>query len=619
MAGLSEAFTYVPKPAAAPAANIRVSVPPHNKDQFSQGNETMMFNIPAGKRGQYLNTRMSYLEFDVVTSFKASPDTGTPILALDGGAHSLFESLEVYHGSNLLEQIREYNCVYQTLMDVGEDSTSTSHGRTVSEGMNPPMLGTDPNLPTNPDTERSGKIISPARMPKNYGFVEYTQQDSAGAVVTTNTPAHYANAEGYVPVTYPMVIDGSSVEHMDTDLARNNFPENGDVQAGAYKGASLASGVEIRNTFCIPLVSGVVGVQQGKYIPVGALAADLRLELGLAPWEQGIKPVAAFTGASTIGTDLYSIVSNLSGKRVTDSHNIRIERVNLQLEYVEVAADVQLAIESATGGQYVMSYDSFQNFQNAIPANSSTVSQLIGARFSSIKTALAIFRDQYKINRMEHSGITSRVNPFSRKINRPELYREEIVPSEGRYQSGSGWWFAIGSTYYPPRPVESDPEAYMELVKSQHSVASQQSPGLINSKNWAISARRDSLNSTTIEAPGNWYQFTSPGGTFIAAQNFESQSHKSHLTESGVNTLAQSMYFNARFPSSKTFSDVNVKSASALASSPGLITTKGSADETSASVVFGPLIQVQQALQMDTFVHYDGIIIISNGIASTRF
>lgn len=101
-AGLSDGFVYAPKPPAAPAANIRVSVPPYNKANFSQGNDTVMFYIPGGKRGQYLNTRQSYLKFEVEVKFDKGSETYVPIVALDGGAHSFFNSLEVYHGSNLL-------------------------------------------------------------------------------------------------------------------------------------------------------------------------------------------------------------------------------------------------------------------------------------------------------------------------------------------------------------------------------------------------------------------------------------------------------------------------------------------------------------------------------------
>lgn len=45
--GLSDGFVYAPKPPAAPAANIRVSVPPYNKSEYRNGGEVVMFNIPS--------------------------------------------------------------------------------------------------------------------------------------------------------------------------------------------------------------------------------------------------------------------------------------------------------------------------------------------------------------------------------------------------------------------------------------------------------------------------------------------------------------------------------------------------------------------------------------------
>ena len=160
-AGLSEGFIYAPKPPAAPAANIRVSVPPHNKDVFNRGNETVSFNIPAGKRGQYLNTRMSYLKFELEVELKRSKEgeqmtlvkdtsvykgkatitsdeltqKAAHVLALDGGAHALFNSLEVYHGTNLLEQIREYNALYQLMLDTSTNDTDGASHYSVSDGM----------------------------------------------------------------------------------------------------------------------------------------------------------------------------------------------------------------------------------------------------------------------------------------------------------------------------------------------------------------------------------------------------------------------------------------------------------------------------------------------------
>ena len=97
--GLSDGFVYANKPRAAPAAAIEVTVPPFNKTEYDRGGQKVMFNIPSGKRGQYLNTRMSFLQFQLTVEQKAIDRTAltgdtsqfryeSPILALDGGAHS---------------------------------------------------------------------------------------------------------------------------------------------------------------------------------------------------------------------------------------------------------------------------------------------------------------------------------------------------------------------------------------------------------------------------------------------------------------------------------------------------------------------------------------------------
>jgi len=121
---VAQELVYNSKPGAAPAGVVRVNTPPFNKDNFSRGNETISINIPSGKRDQYLDPSMSYLKFQLEVELKenVTPDAWTratelmaksiPIIALDGGAQAMFTSLEVSHGSNVLEQIRENNALY---------------------------------------------------------------------------------------------------------------------------------------------------------------------------------------------------------------------------------------------------------------------------------------------------------------------------------------------------------------------------------------------------------------------------------------------------------------------------------------------------------------------------
>ena len=209
-------------------------------------------------------------------------------------------------------------------------------------------------------------------------------------------------------------------------------------------------------TFCIPLMSGILGPQMGKYIPVGGLAADLKLDLGIAPFEQAfvslgaVGPAAPLTGDAIL-VDGIRARQAMSKVPVDKNQKFALKNMELQLEYIEVASDVQSAIESATGGQYVMSFDSFSNFQNSIPANAGSFAQLIGAKFSSVKTVLSVFRDAANINRVTRRGVTSRSNPFSTRPNRPEMSGFGASSLTSRpYANAGGTTTAWGRRITPP-------------------------------------------------------------------------------------------------------------------------------------------------------------------------
>ncbi len=93
---------YSPKPIAVSSSKTCWNQPAYNKATFNPG-EVIMLNIPTDRRGSFLNTRTSYLNFKLKTT-----TTGTATLAPDFNIASIFYRLELYHGSNLLEQIHEY-------------------------------------------------------------------------------------------------------------------------------------------------------------------------------------------------------------------------------------------------------------------------------------------------------------------------------------------------------------------------------------------------------------------------------------------------------------------------------------------------------------------------------
>lgn len=682
--GLSDGFVYANKPNAAPAAAVKVTVPQMTKAEYTRGGQRVIFNIPSGKRGQYLNTRMSFLEFRVTvdqsaidttmpTSLAASGQSflpKCPILALDGGAHSFIQNLRVIQGGAPAEEIQGYNTLYQLLLDQGLNPAEL--GRTVSEGRSDGLeysaasngrnwikhetsavslnSASDTSPKTvfvhNPNasdatahalrrqymTQRSGQVISPVGL-------------AAGALIhdARFTPEVItAEVPNYAEQKYLLDAKTSQNQRLVTIL---------------QKGATRTY------TFCIPLVSGVVGAQMSKYLPVGALASDVRLELDLAAWEHAMvvvgaigmyrsrarpstggdilfdenDPVAATYAYDTtisalatgpfnrtwgdktyndelvVSTKKGDILDLVSGKW-DDKVSVTLHDFNLKLEYIEVAADVQSAIEAATGGEYVMSFDSWNNFTNTIKAGTNATMQPIGVKFSSIKTLNTMFRPAEYINNIGWRGITSRVDPFSVSSPRIGLNSANTAIQPEPYLPGVGWQYLIGATQYPPRPVDSSQEAYMEALKSIHSVTSVSQPGLINKYNWSISARYEGINGRAVGYVGAdafveaFPAYAAEMGTYYIPQNLESQSHKSHLAESGANTLALQTYLSMRFPTADRFTSLTYGNG-----------TKGTTvDYDSTNTNLEPTL-FNPDLQIDTWAHYDGVIVIKNGEIISRF
>jgi hypothetical protein len=689
-AGLSEGFIYAPKPPAAPAANIRVSVPPHNKDVFTRGNETISFNIPAGKRGQYLNTRMSYLKFELEVKLNRAEGTkidrtvahdhndnkttlkpeefarASHVLALDGGAHALFNSLEVYHGTNLLEQVREYNTLYQLMLDTSTNSVEGQGHYSVSDGMMGIASGSNrrqgalitpvsvSDLTRDPEFEPNKyklDYVTPTYEVRQAGFLyengtKYIHKDADGEPVNLYVPALATSGVTTSRAKNPYIYkEGVHLLHNTNNLygasAISAHLHGNGVDSSAAKVEIDHGGVvyndTVTYTFCIPLMSGILGPQMGKYIPVGSLAADLKLDLGLAAFEQAFVSLGGVLSL-TDGNDFEADAIMVDGIRarqamsripVDQNQSFALKNLELELEYIEVASDVQSAIESATGGQYVMSFDSFSNFQNSIPADAGSFAQLIGAKFSSVKTVLSVFRDAALINRATRRGITSRNNPFSTRPNRPEMneFGTSAIVSKP-YPAGAGFYYSVGATHYPPKPISSDQEAYYEALKSQHMVTSTPNSS-VDFNNWTISGRVDYKDSEQA-TDSNFFHYAQENGTFFSAQNFESQSHKSALAESGINTLSQNMYLHCRFPQKSapftkaykvdghhdTIEDTHF---SWLPFDFGKFWGPEVDKHKNVAISDSKWEQQNAQMQVDHFIHYDGILVIANGICNTRF
>eukprot|EP00873_Tetraselmis_striata_P001625 jgi/Tetstr1/421889/TSEL_012789.t1 len=85
---VSDSLVFKPKPASIAGTTPRQTVPAYNGTKF-EGQQTILINIPCGRHGDYLNTRMSYLRFSVKN--KDTANTFAP----DYTASSFIQSLSL--------------------------------------------------------------------------------------------------------------------------------------------------------------------------------------------------------------------------------------------------------------------------------------------------------------------------------------------------------------------------------------------------------------------------------------------------------------------------------------------------------------------------------------------
>jgi hypothetical protein len=103
-------------PASLPSAkNFEIRVQPVNAQSFTAGN-VLQFDLPCGRRGQYLDPNTTYVRFKAV--FTHAGVAGTDYSALLGSAYSFFNRQESYgNNSVLLESINEVGVLASLLFN----------------------------------------------------------------------------------------------------------------------------------------------------------------------------------------------------------------------------------------------------------------------------------------------------------------------------------------------------------------------------------------------------------------------------------------------------------------------------------------------------------------------
>lgn len=421
-------LNFALKNTMAKARNVRINISPIQSGAPANPTDTLKFDIPTSRRGQFLNQAGSFLQLRI----RNNDTLANSKFALDGSGASVIQRLSVYSGGALLEDIQAYNLLYNAMLDSQVSMADRLTTFSVSGGSD--------------------------------------QQATGGTV---------------------------------------NFSRGGVI---VNQGASTVVN--------LPLLSGVLGNGCSKYLPIGAIANDLRLELVLAPAAEALVSVSA-------------------------TANYQVLEAVLILDILELGDEAQGMIDQMTGGNYVISAETYRNAQTVLGASSSQDSVLLPFRFSSIKSLLWAFRPVSAQTSVLQAALNSRFNPFD-------------SATQGTACSVQ---LRAGPLYIPNAPIRYSPELFTELQKAYHRFGSQSQGSSMTWATWSRTApvaalTADNTGTTGTSFDNNYPAYAQGIGSAFFALNLDSVSGKSELLHSGINTLNQNLFLDMQYatalPASQT-------------------------------------------------------------------
>lgn len=214
---------------------------------------------------------------------------------------------------------------------------------------------------------------------------------------------------------------GPSVRNQDLNILAGTSASNNQT------GISLASD-STKTWFCIPLVSGILGIQQKKFIPVGRMKGTLSLDLTLSP---------------------YGMNCNVNTTALTYT----VQDVELMAHIVQVnpRAEEMIHQQAVTIGRgyYQIPCTSWRNFSSSVSHGNTAASVLIPVKVQSLKNML----------------VSQRLQTACTDISGSKNY----APARLGCTDFATYWFRVGSQMVPSRQVTNVVEAYAELLKSLHN------------------------------------------------------------------------------------------------------------------------------------------------------
>lgn len=444
---LPQDFNYTPKPSSVSGRTFRVSVPSANATAFTAG-QTMIFNIPCGRRNCFLDPAASYIRYTIKSTAAAQTATSSAVtnflvpgstavnatygagLFLDHNAYSIFNTTTLYSGSNMLEYVNGCNILYSWILD-----TNFSYGNALSNSLNYGMYVPD----TNVLDIRKGALLS-----------------------------------NVVPAT------GTATSTSSTIISE-------------------------QNTFCLPLLSGLLGIgSSGKMVPIYAINDVLRLEILLENQTQ------AFAQLGTV-TTVYSVIN-----------------AELQLQYIELSDEGMSLVNSTAppGSPMFIVGNSFRHYVQTIKSGTTGIySCLVPSKLASLKSLHILPRRSTEINGASSYSLSSRVNP----------YFDYIV-------------LKVSGTQVPQKPIYLQnasttggfSEGLVETMKCFGSLIGTDKAMLLNASNYNVAVAANTGTGVLALSTAN-ASYANAFGVGIDLELFQSKD----TIINGLNCLAESLYFEA--------------------------------------------------------------------------
>ena len=339
-----------------------------------------------------------------------------------------------------------------------------------------------------------------------------TQSDKAGlsALIGTN----YNSTSMPIGVTY----------------AQNavNIPVQvpGDRSGMSLTSVATASGISTATpfTFTLPILSGVIGVNASKMLPLGNLASPIRCEFTWANNDDAI-----YYGSSGAGATW------------------QIVNAELDLCFVEITDPVFEHLSQPGVPEYISTTSYRQTSSNLPSATSGEYTTLLPFRFSSLTALYARFRNN--VSAVQGANATA-------------CYRKgsSINPNFGFYN------FRVGSSVYPNKPVYlsngslvgSYNEGYAELLKSFHALSASTGNSALLYNNYNVGATiTQGVYGAYLPVNKTTGAVDTHNNAFSIGLELQSFSNRNDVILSGLSTMNSQVFFSGTVISGQTCGGTN--------------------------------------------------------------